>query len=72
MLKNSSTLAASVPIKLSIKLVFVSVNVPMKTYFVDALPDFTSSIINIRASHKVTVLIAMKLVAGHEGRDAET
>ena len=37
MLKNSSTLAVSVPIKLYIKFVFVSVNGPSETYFVDAL-----------------------------------
>ena len=37
MLKNSSTLAVSVPINLSIKLGFVSVNGPRETYFVDAL-----------------------------------
>ena len=35
--KNSSTFAVSVPINLSIKLGFVSVNVPRETYFVDAL-----------------------------------
>ena len=35
MLKNSSTLA--VPIKLSLKLGFVSVNGPRKTFFVDAI-----------------------------------
>ena len=37
MLKNSSTLAVSVPINLSIKLVFASVNGPKETYFVDML-----------------------------------
>ena len=37
MLKNSSTLAVSVPINLSIKFGFVSVNCPRETYFVDAL-----------------------------------
>ena len=37
MLKNSSTLAVSVPINISIKLGFVSVNGPRETYFVDAL-----------------------------------
>ena len=44
MLKNSPTLAVSVPINLSIKLGFVSVNGPRETYFVDALhmlPLFT-------------------------------
>ena len=35
MLKNSSTHAISVPINLSIKLDFVSVNSPRETYFVD-------------------------------------
>ena len=35
MLKNSSTLAVSAPINLSIKLGFVSVNSPRETYFVD-------------------------------------
>ena len=37
MLKNSSTLAVSVPINRSIKLGFVSVNGQRETYFVDAL-----------------------------------
>ena len=37
MLKNSSTLAVSVPIDLSIKLGFVSINSPRETYFVDVL-----------------------------------
>ena len=37
MLKNSSTLAVSVPINHSIKLGFVSVNDPRETYFVDSL-----------------------------------
>ena len=37
MLKNSSTLAVSVPINLSIKLGFVSDNGSRETYFVDAL-----------------------------------
>ena len=37
MLKNSSTLAVSVPINIPKKLVFVSVNKPRETYFVDAL-----------------------------------
>ena len=36
MLRNSSTLSVSVPINLSIKLEFVSVNSPRETYFVDA------------------------------------
>ena len=36
MLKNSSTLAVSVPINLSIKLGFVSANGPRETYFIDA------------------------------------
>ena len=36
-LKNSSTLAVSVPINLSIKLGSVSVNIHRETYFVDAL-----------------------------------
>ena len=36
-LKNSSTLAEPVPINLSIKLDFVSVNGSRETYFVDAL-----------------------------------
>ena len=36
MLKNSSTLAVSVPINLSIKSGFVSVNGPWETYFVYA------------------------------------
>ena len=35
MLRNSSTLAVSVPINLSIKLGFVSVNCTRETYFVD-------------------------------------
>ena len=37
MLKNSSTLAVSVPINLSIKFGFVFVNSPRETYFVDTL-----------------------------------
>ena len=37
MLKHSSTIAVSVPINLSIKLGFVSVNDPRETYFVDVL-----------------------------------
>ena len=36
MLKNSSTLAVSVPINLSIKLGFVSLNDHRETYFVEA------------------------------------
>ena len=40
MLKISSTLAVSVPINLSIKLGFVSVNSPAETYIVDALRNF--------------------------------
>ena len=39
MLKNSSTLAVSVAINLAIKLLFVSVNGLMETYFVDAPPS---------------------------------
>ena len=35
MLKNSSTLAVSVPIKLSINFGFISVNILRETYFVD-------------------------------------
>ena len=37
MLKNSSTLAVSVPINLCVKLDFVCVNGPRETYFVDVL-----------------------------------
>ena len=37
MLKNSSTLAVSVPVNRSIKLCFVSINDRRKSYFVDAL-----------------------------------
>ena len=37
MLKNSSTLAVSVPINLSTKLGFVSVHSPRETYFLDVL-----------------------------------
>ena len=40
--KNSSTLAVSVQINVSIKFSFVSVNGPRETYFVDALPFFLS------------------------------
>ena len=40
MLKNSSTLAVSAPIEVSIKLDFVSVNGSKETYFVDALRNF--------------------------------
>ena len=36
-LKNSATLAVSVPINLSIKFGFVSVSGPRETYFVDGL-----------------------------------
>ena len=36
-LKSRSILDVSVPINLSIKLDFLSVNVPMETYFVDKL-----------------------------------
>ena len=39
-LKNSLTLAVSVPINLFIKFDFVSVNGPRETYFVDALRRF--------------------------------
>ena len=41
MLRNSSKFATSVPINLSIKLGYVSVNSPRETYFVDALHTFT-------------------------------
>ena len=37
MLKNSSTLAVSIPINLSIALGFISVNGPRESYFVEAL-----------------------------------
>ena len=37
MLKNFSTLAVSVPINISIKLDFISVNGTRETYFMDAL-----------------------------------
>ena len=37
MLKNSSTLAVSVPLNLSIKLDFISVNGPMEIYFVHTI-----------------------------------
>ena len=40
LLKNSSTLAVSVPINLSINLGFVSVNDPRETYFVDVLRNY--------------------------------
>ena len=40
MLKNSLTLAVSVPINLFIKFGFVSVNGPSETYFVEALRRF--------------------------------
>ena len=40
MLKNSVTLAVSVPISLFIKFGFVSVNRPRETYFLDALSRF--------------------------------
>ena len=43
MLKNSSTLAVSVPINLSIKLYFVSLNGCRETYFVDERSNFVSS-----------------------------
>ena len=37
MLKNSSTLAVSVPVNLSIKLGFVYINGPREPHFIDAL-----------------------------------
>ena len=40
MLKNSSTLAVSVTISLSIKLSFVPVKGPREIYFVDAIYEF--------------------------------
>ena len=40
MLKNSSTLAVTVPINIFIKIGFVSVNDPRENYFVDALYRF--------------------------------
>ena len=43
MLKNSSTLAVSVPINISIKLGFVFVNCPRETYFVDGLRSRNTS-----------------------------
>ena len=39
-LKNSATLAVSVPINIFIKFGFVSVNGPRETYFVDVLRRF--------------------------------
>ena len=42
MLKNSSTLAVSVPINLFIKFGFVSANSPRETYFVDALRSYVA------------------------------
>ena len=39
-LKNSSTLSVSVPINLSIKMSFLSINGPRENYFVDALCRF--------------------------------
>ena len=46
MLKNSSTLAVSVTISLSIKLGFLSVNGPRETYFVDAIRVLLQNIID--------------------------
>ena len=43
MLRNSSTLAVSLPINFSIKLGFASVNGPRETYFVDALRKLIQS-----------------------------
>ena len=43
MLKNSSTVAVCVPINVSIKLGFVSVNGPRETYFVDELRNMSIS-----------------------------
>ena len=37
MLKNSSTLGVTIPINLSIKLGFISVNDHRETYFLDAI-----------------------------------
>ena len=50
MLKNSSTLAVSVPINLSIKLAFVSVNGLRETYFVDMMRNV---VCNIRPTQSV-------------------
>ena len=59
MLKNSSTLAVSVPINLSIKLGFVSVNGQRETYFVDTLHTLFGillySLQSIQRKNKVTV-----------------
>ena len=53
MLKNSLTLAVSVPINLSIKLGFVSVNGPRETYFVDAI-RMSSKLSWIHQYHDIT------------------
>ena len=45
MLKNSSTVAPSFPINLSIKFGFVYVNGPRETYFLDALRIFRYPIV---------------------------
>ena len=46
MFKNSSTLAVSVPINLSTKLGFVSINGPRVTYFVDRLCNYYENMLN--------------------------
>ena len=45
-LKNSSTLAVSVPINHSVKLDFVSANGPREMYFVDALRTYIKIVQN--------------------------
>ena len=45
MLENNSTLAVSLPINLSIKFGFVSINGPRESYFVDASRTFVMLLI---------------------------
>ena len=66
MLKNSSTLAVSVLINLSIKLGFVAVHGPRETYFVDALRiiqccQLLFTKISVMSSSTSTVLVSLSV-----------
>ena len=60
-LKNSSTLAVSVPINVSIKLDFDSVNGPRETYFVDALCTVYHSEVKKKILEKMCVFVSVCL-----------
>ena len=64
MLENSSTLAASVPRNLSVKLGFVSENGPRETYFVDA-PRSTSVCSNANPLHYYALWVPHKADRWH-------